>query len=88
MKIGTMRNYKFNACSCVFSVWFQKVLLRRLVFALMQKEEFIPNAEDWVYKVAKNREALQEGGTLRYCSTVMQLALISFYIRCLKTASA
>uniref|UniRef100_A0A9J7YJS3 RING-type E3 ubiquitin transferase n=1 Tax=Cyprinus carpio carpio TaxID=630221 RepID=A0A9J7YJS3_CYPCA len=47
-------------------VWFQKVLLRRLVFALMQKEEFIPNAEDWVYKVAKNREALQEGGTLRH----------------------
>lgn len=41
------------------------------MFALMQKEEFIPNAEDWVYKVAKNREALQEGGTLRYCSTVM-----------------
>uniref|UniRef100_A0A8C1NX99 RING-type E3 ubiquitin transferase n=1 Tax=Cyprinus carpio TaxID=7962 RepID=A0A8C1NX99_CYPCA len=39
---------------------------QRLVFALMQKEEFIPNAEDWVYKVAKNREALQEGGTLRH----------------------
>ncbi|XP_016335836.1 E3 ubiquitin-protein ligase rnf213-beta-like [Sinocyclocheilus anshuiensis] len=47
-------------------VRFQKVLLRRLVFALMQKEEIIPNAEDWVYKVAKNREALQEGGTLRH----------------------
>ncbi|XP_026078195.1 E3 ubiquitin-protein ligase rnf213-beta isoform X1 [Carassius auratus] len=45
---------------------FQKVLLRRLMFALMQKEEFIPNAEDWIYIVAKNREALQEGGTLRH----------------------
>ncbi|RXN10159.1 E3 ubiquitin-protein ligase RNF213-beta-like protein [Labeo rohita] len=43
-----------------------EVLLRRLVFALMQKEELVPNAEDWVYRVAKNREALQEGGTLRH----------------------
>ncbi|XP_050980097.1 LOW QUALITY PROTEIN: E3 ubiquitin-protein ligase rnf213-beta-like [Labeo rohita] len=47
-------------------VRFQEVLLRRLVFALMQKEELVPNAEDWVYRVAKNREALQEGGTLRH----------------------
>ncbi|KAL1264673.1 hypothetical protein QQF64_005028, partial [Cirrhinus molitorella] len=47
-------------------VRFQEVLLRRLVFALMQKEELTHNAEDWVYRVAKNREALQEGGTLRH----------------------
>lgn len=49
------------------------------MFALMQKEELIHNAEDWIYKVAKNREALQEGGTLRYSSCVMQLALKIFY---------
>ncbi|KAF4106371.1 E3 ubiquitin-protein ligase rnf213-beta-like isoform X3 [Onychostoma macrolepis] len=47
-------------------VRFQEVLLRRMVFSLMRKEELIPNADDWVYKVAKNREALQEGGTLRH----------------------
>ncbi|XP_052426303.1 E3 ubiquitin-protein ligase rnf213-beta [Carassius gibelio] len=47
-------------------VRFQEVLLRRLVVSLMRKEELIPNADDWVYKVAKNREALQEGGTLRH----------------------
>ncbi len=46
------------------------------MFSLIRKEELIPNADDWVYKVAKNREALQEGGTLRYCITV--------YHRCLK----
>ncbi|XP_073773817.1 E3 ubiquitin-protein ligase rnf213-beta isoform X3 [Danio rerio] len=45
---------------------FQQVLLKRLVFALIQKEELIPNAKDWVYKVAKNHEALQECGTLRH----------------------
>uniref|UniRef100_A0A8C1VT74 RING-type E3 ubiquitin transferase n=1 Tax=Cyprinus carpio TaxID=7962 RepID=A0A8C1VT74_CYPCA len=43
-----------------------RVLLRRLVFSLMRKEELMPNANDWVYNVAKNREALQEGGTLRH----------------------
>lgn len=32
---------------------------------MIQKEELIPNAKDWVYKVAKNHEALQECGTLR-----------------------
>ncbi|XP_043109399.1 E3 ubiquitin-protein ligase rnf213-beta isoform X2 [Puntigrus tetrazona] len=47
-------------------VRFQEVLLRRLMFALMRKEELIPNAEDWVYRLAKNREALHEGGTLRH----------------------
>uniref|UniRef100_A0A8C1VS82 RING-type E3 ubiquitin transferase n=1 Tax=Cyprinus carpio TaxID=7962 RepID=A0A8C1VS82_CYPCA len=47
-------------------VRFQEVLLRRLVFSLMRKEELMPNANDWVYNVAKNREALQEGGTLRH----------------------
>lgn len=74
-----MRNSKLKSqiiFLCVFSVRFQEVLLRRMVFSLMRKEELIPNADDWVYKVAKNREALQEGGTLRYCITV--------YLRCLK----
>ncbi|KAK9965830.1 hypothetical protein ABG768_004896 [Culter alburnus] len=47
-------------------VRFQEVLLKRLVFALMRKEELVPNAEDWAYKVAKNHKALQEGGTLRH----------------------
>lgn len=47
-------------------VRFQEVLLRRLVFALMQKEELVHNAEDWAYRVAKNHKALQEGGTLRH----------------------
>ncbi|XP_051530047.1 E3 ubiquitin-protein ligase rnf213-beta-like isoform X2 [Myxocyprinus asiaticus] len=47
-------------------VRFQKVLLWRLVTALMRKEELIPNPNDWAYKAAKNREALQEGGTLRH----------------------
>lgn len=44
---------------------FQEVLLRRLVAALTQREEFIPNSEDWVNKEVMKREALQEGGTLR-----------------------
>ncbi|XP_077056473.1 E3 ubiquitin-protein ligase rnf213-beta isoform X2 [Siphateles boraxobius] len=47
-------------------VRFQEVLLRRLVFALMRKEELVHNPEDWAYKVAKNHKALQEGGTLRH----------------------
>ncbi|XP_053366887.1 E3 ubiquitin-protein ligase rnf213-beta isoform X1 [Clarias gariepinus] len=45
---------------------FQEVLLRRLVAALTQREEFIPNSEDWVNKEVMKREALQEGGTLRH----------------------
>ncbi|TRY96584.1 hypothetical protein DNTS_014460 [Danionella cerebrum] len=44
---------------------FQEVLLRRLVHALVSMEEMIPNANDWVYKVAKNHVALHECGTLR-----------------------
>ncbi|XP_051523957.1 E3 ubiquitin-protein ligase rnf213-beta-like isoform X2 [Myxocyprinus asiaticus] len=47
-------------------VRFQKVLQMRLVIAMIQREELIPNAKDWAYKEAKNREALQEGGTLRH----------------------
>ncbi|XP_056089655.1 E3 ubiquitin-protein ligase rnf213-beta [Rhinichthys klamathensis goyatoka] len=47
-------------------VRFQEVLLRRLVLALMRKEELVHNPEDWAYKVAKNNKALQEGGTLRH----------------------
>ncbi|XP_039521132.1 E3 ubiquitin-protein ligase rnf213-beta isoform X4 [Pimephales promelas] len=47
-------------------VRFQEVLLRRLVFVLMRKEELVHNPEDWVYNVAKNQKALQEGGTLRH----------------------
>ncbi|KAA0724979.1 E3 ubiquitin-protein ligase rnf213-beta [Triplophysa tibetana] len=45
---------------------FQKVLLGRLMAALKQKEELIHNPTDWVYRAAKNHEALQEGGTLRH----------------------
>ncbi|XP_017573370.2 E3 ubiquitin-protein ligase rnf213-beta isoform X2 [Pygocentrus nattereri] len=45
---------------------FQKVLMKRLVVALTQREEHIPNSGDWVNKEAKKREALQEGGTLRH----------------------
>ncbi|XP_057214799.1 E3 ubiquitin-protein ligase rnf213-beta-like isoform X2 [Triplophysa rosa] len=45
---------------------FQKVLLGRLMTALKQKEELSLNPTDWVYRAAKNREALQEGGTLRH----------------------
>ncbi|XP_056627258.1 E3 ubiquitin-protein ligase rnf213-beta-like isoform X2 [Triplophysa dalaica] len=45
---------------------FQKVLLGRLMTALKQKEVLILNPTDWVYRAAKNREALQEGGTLRH----------------------
>ncbi|XP_051967995.1 E3 ubiquitin-protein ligase rnf213-beta-like [Xyrauchen texanus] len=47
-------------------VRFQKVLLWRLVIALIRKEQLIPYANDWAYNAAKNREALQEGGTLRH----------------------
>lgn len=67
----------------IFSVRFQGVLLKRLVFALMRKEELVPNAEDWAYKVAKNHKALQEGGTLRYCNAT---SISSIYLRWLKTA--
>ncbi|XP_076154176.1 E3 ubiquitin-protein ligase rnf213-beta isoform X3 [Alosa pseudoharengus] len=45
---------------------FQKVLLRRLVDALAQKEELMPNPKDWVSKEAGKRQALQESGTLRH----------------------
>ncbi|KAL7869589.1 hypothetical protein AOLI_G00135770 [Acnodon oligacanthus] len=45
---------------------FQKVLLKRLVVALTQREELIHNSGDWVNKEAMKREALQEGGTLRH----------------------
>ncbi|XP_062382955.1 E3 ubiquitin-protein ligase rnf213-beta [Sardina pilchardus] len=45
---------------------FQKVLLRRLVDALAQKEELMPNPKDWVNKEAGKRQALQESGTLRH----------------------
>ncbi|XP_041937940.1 E3 ubiquitin-protein ligase rnf213-beta isoform X4 [Alosa sapidissima] len=45
---------------------FQKVLLRRLVDALEQKEELMPNPKDWVNKEAGKRQALQESGTLRH----------------------
>ncbi|XP_073722611.1 E3 ubiquitin-protein ligase rnf213-beta [Misgurnus anguillicaudatus] len=47
-------------------VLFQEVLLGRLVTALMKREELTLNAKDWAYRAAKNREALQEGGTLRH----------------------
>ncbi|KAA0724978.1 E3 ubiquitin-protein ligase rnf213-beta [Triplophysa tibetana] len=52
--------------STIKSERFQKVLLGRLMAALKQKEELIHNPTDWVYRAAKNREALQEGGTLRH----------------------
>ncbi|KAK3529115.1 hypothetical protein QTP70_016547 [Hemibagrus guttatus] len=45
---------------------FQEVLLKRLVVALMQKEENMINSGDWVNREIMKREALQEGGTLRH----------------------
>lgn len=62
MKINGKFGYE---CNC-FAERFQKVLLERLMTALKQKEELSLNPTDWVYRAAKNREALQEGGTLRY----------------------
>jgi len=50
------------------------------VFVLMRKEELVHNPEDWVYNVAKNQKALQEGGTLRYCSTILQQALTIYHL--------
>lgn len=44
---------------------FQEVLLARLVEALTKKEEMMDSPRDWVSTQAKNRQALQEGGTLR-----------------------
>lgn len=58
------------------------------MFALMRKEELVHNPEDWAYKVAKNHKALQEGGTLRYCSTIITIYLSSIYPRWSKTADA
>ncbi|KAL2078388.1 hypothetical protein ACEWY4_026073 [Coilia grayii] len=48
------------------SARFQRVLLRRLVDTLAQKEEAIVNPKDWVNKEAKKRQVLQESGTLRH----------------------
>ncbi|XP_076855501.1 E3 ubiquitin-protein ligase rnf213-beta isoform X2 [Brachyhypopomus gauderio] len=45
---------------------FQQILLARLVVAMEQREELIPEAKDWVNKEAMKQEALQEGGTLRH----------------------
>lgn len=45
---------------------FQEVLLARMVEALTKKEEMMASPRDWVSTQAKKREALQEGGTLRY----------------------
>lgn len=44
---------------------FQEVLLARLVEAITKKEEMMGSPRDWVSAQAKNREALQESGTLR-----------------------
>ncbi|XP_031417458.1 E3 ubiquitin-protein ligase rnf213-beta isoform X2 [Clupea harengus] len=45
---------------------FQKVLMRRLIDTLAQREEVIPNPKDWVNMEANKRQALQESGTLRH----------------------
>lgn len=45
---------------------FQEVLLARMVEALTKKEEMMASPRDWVSTQAKKRQALQEGGTLRY----------------------
>lgn len=44
---------------------FQEVLVARLLEAIMKKEETMGSPRDWVSTQAKNRQALQEGGTLR-----------------------
>lgn len=44
---------------------FQKVLLGRLVEALTKREEAMGSPRDWVSRQADQRQALQEGGTLR-----------------------
>lgn len=44
---------------------FQEGLLARLVEAITKKEEMMGSPRDWVSTQAKNRQALQEGGTLR-----------------------
>lgn len=44
---------------------FQEALLGRLVEAITKKEEMMGSPRDWVSTQAKNRQALQEGGTLR-----------------------
>lgn len=48
---------------------FQEVLLARMVEALTTKEEMMASPRDWVSAQAKKRQALQEGGTLRYSRT-------------------
>lgn len=45
---------------------FQEVLLARMVEGLTKKEEMMASPRDWVSAQAKKRQALQEGGTLRY----------------------
>ncbi|XP_069016032.1 E3 ubiquitin-protein ligase rnf213-beta [Embiotoca jacksoni] len=45
---------------------FEKVLLSRLAEALAQREEMMGAPKEWVSIEAKKRQALQEGGTLRY----------------------
>lgn len=51
--------------------------------ALKQREELFHCPTDWVYKAAQNREALQEGGTLRYATlsgqTVLSVWLTAFW---------
>lgn len=44
---------------------FQEVLLARLAEAVKKKEETMGAPKDWVSTQAKNRQALQDGGTLR-----------------------
>ncbi|KAK9530838.1 hypothetical protein VZT92_012317 [Zoarces viviparus] len=45
---------------------FQDVLLSRLAEALKQTEETMDSPKEWVSREAMKRQALQEGGTLRY----------------------
>ncbi|XP_063077858.1 E3 ubiquitin-protein ligase rnf213-beta [Engraulis encrasicolus] len=45
---------------------FQRVLLKRLVAILAEREEVMLCPQDWVNKEAKKRQALQESGTLRH----------------------
>lgn len=55
---------------------FQEVLLARMVEALTKKEEMMASPRDWVSAQAKKRQALQEGGTLRYSPSGRKLGFL------------
>ncbi|KAK5851292.1 hypothetical protein PBY51_002095 [Eleginops maclovinus] len=45
---------------------FQEVMLSRLAEAFAEREKLMNSPKEWVSREAKNRQALQEGGTLRH----------------------